>query len=239
MNSMIDFWSVNRYGDIIKETPLFTHFIDNEVPSRYDSNGMLITENATEAQLLELAALQLQVQTHVKFVFVPGVSVPLLPGFTLGELEVYELVAPLFTKNEAINVQFVTEINIEDFLQIKYDDALAFGETYAKERIAWLRRMLLAKQITAAIAYLEQQAVGALELIVRQNTVEIDQFFVQPDYQRQGIGSTMQAFIEEKFPFHTVFLVADADDTPREMYQKQGYEHRTTFYELLQQPPSL
>lgn len=236
---MIDFWSVNRYGTVTTCTAHYNRFIDNEMPSRFDSNGMLIKENISIPTLEALAAEQLQTQAHAKFVFAPEVNVPSLAGFTLGELEVYELVAPQFSINEAVEVCIVDTTTQADFLRIKYEDALAFGEQYAKERDSWLRRVLTTQELTAVIAYLDNEAVGAVELIVQDTTAELDQFFVKPAYQRRGIGSTIQHFIETKYPFHAIFLVADADDTPRDMYQRQGYEHRTTFYELVKQSSSL
>ncbi len=234
---MIDFWTVNRYGTAYK-MPDYIRFVDKEVPSRYDSNGMVITTDITKEQLLVLAEEQLATQAHVKFTFPPDITVPMLEDYELSELEIYELTTPMFAVNEAITVQFVDATTVPDFLRLSYDEALPFGEKYAKEREAWLCRKLQ-QDFVAVIAYYQNEAVGAVELIVQENTVELDQFFVREAFQRQGIGSTIQAFIEAHFLYHTIFLVADASDTPREMYQRQGYDYCATFYELTKQPPSL
>jgi len=52
-------------------------------------------------------------------------------------------------------------------------------------------------------------------------------------YQRMGIGSTIQHFVMEHFHTKTVILVADGEDTPREMYQNQNYRFEGFQFEAL------
>ena len=63
--------------------------------------------------------------------------------------------------------------------------------------------------------------------------MEIDSLSVHPNYQRQGIGTKIQQFVMEHYPKKTIILVADGEDTPREMYTKQGYSYVGKQYNAL------
>ncbi|WP_052044358.1 GNAT family N-acetyltransferase [Alkalihalobacillus alcalophilus] len=63
--------------------------------------------------------------------------------------------------------------------------------------------------------------------------IEIDNLHVDDNYQKRGIGRQLQKAVMNEFPDKTVILIADGDDTPREMYQKQGYQYLSFMYEVL------
>ena len=71
---------------------------------------------------------------------------------------------------------------------------------------------------------MDGQVVGSTDVIVREQTAEIDNFYVLPSHQRQGIGSQIQQFVMEQYEDKTIILVADGEDTPKDMYAKQGYQ---------------
>ena len=63
--------------------------------------------------------------------------------------------------------------------------------------------------------------------------VEIDGFGVLENYQHQGIGSTLQAYVGQYADTRPVILVADGEDTARDMYLKQGYIYKGFVIKLL------
>ena len=62
-----------------------------------------------------------------------------------------------------------------------------------------------------------------MDVIVTDETVEIDGFGVLEDYRHKGIGTTMQSYGGHLAGSRPVILVADGDDTAKDMYIKQGY----------------
>ena len=85
------------------------------------------------------------------------------------------------------------------------------------------------------VSYLNGQPVGIVDIIENKNSVEIDGFGVLEDYQRNGIGQTMQAFVGELAGERPVMLVADGEDTVKDMYLKQGYVYRSFRYQVLKE----
>lgn len=88
---------------------------------------------------------------------------------------------------------------------------------------------------TPMIGYLENKPVGIVDVIENKNSVEIDGFGVLENYQRNGIGRTMQSYIGELAGQRPVILVADGEDTVKDMYLKQGYVYRSFRYQILKE----
>ena len=53
------------------------------------------------------------------------------------------------------------------------------------------------------------------DVIVTDETVEIDGFGVLEDYRHKGIGTTMQSYVGHLAGSRPVILVADGDDTAK------------------------
>ncbi|WP_040373640.1 GNAT family N-acetyltransferase, partial [Peribacillus psychrosaccharolyticus] len=60
---------------------------------------------------------------------------------------------------------------------------------------------------------------------------EIDGLTVDENFRNKGIGSKLQEFVMETFPEKLVILIADGEDTAREMYKKQNYQYHGFKYE--------
>jgi spore maturation protein CgeE len=58
---------------------------------------------------------------------------------------------------------------------------------------------------------------------------------VLPEYQRRGIGTTILKYLIDtalSMGVEGIYLVADEDDTPKEMYRKLGFEKVDESYSL-------
>ena len=71
---------------------------------------------------------------------------------------------------------------------------------------------------------------GAVEIIISENIAEIDNLGVDEDFQKKGIGSRLQKFVMDTFHDKTIILVADGQDTPKEMYKRQNYQYLSYHY---------
>ena len=64
---------------------------------------------------------------------------------------------------------------------------------------------------------------------------KIEDFSVNPNYQRRGIGTTLlKALVEiaQEQGINAVYLNADEDDTAKEMYTKLGFKKIGEVYSL-------
>ena len=68
------------------------------------------------------------------------------------------------------------------------------------------------KTVKRLVAYVDNEPVGTVDVIITDETIEIDSFGVIEQFQRQGIGSTIQAYIGNLANERPVILVVDGED---------------------------
>ncbi|GIO24032.1 GNAT family N-acetyltransferase [Oceanobacillus sp. J11TS1] len=120
---------------------------------------------------------------------------------------------------------------MEIYLELQYKNDLEFGSEFAKQKANLIKRQFEDRNIRQVLAFYKGTPAGYVELIISDGTVEIDNLTVEPSFRYKGIGSQLQKFAMDAFPNRTVILVADGEDTPREMYQKQNYKYCGFKYE--------
>lgn len=87
--------------------------------------------------------------------------------------------------------------------------------------------------IERLVAYVNHQPVGIVDIIMTDKTIEIDGFGVLEEFQHQGIGSEIQAYVGRMANERPVILVADGKDTAKDMYLRQGYVYQGFKYHIL------
>ncbi|SOC25675.1 acetyltransferase (GNAT) family protein [Ureibacillus xyleni] len=243
----VSFEQINIIGDIIYEDENLKHYHYSEMLSRYDSNFIEFKRMPTieEFQLWETSLREFHRknnQDHLKFKFPPNehISDTLThylknEQYHIGFLELYSIQPSQFTvpKNDLVEVQFVTENQLEQFLTLQYNQDVKLGANFAKEKQQMQLRRFNDDDTHFLIAYFEGIPAGYVELIEKENTVEIDNLLVLEELRHKGIGGHIQKAVMEKFPNKTVILVADGEDTPKDMYQKQGYQYQGFQFEVL------
>ena len=85
------------------------------------------------------------------------------------------------------------------------------------------------------IAYLGKKPVGIVDLIITSHTVEIDGLGVMEQYRHNAIGSSIQSHVGKLAKTNPVILVADGEDTAKDMYIKQGYTYLGFRYQILKE----
>ncbi|MCO0861407.1 GNAT family N-acetyltransferase [Staphylococcus pasteuri] len=159
-------------------------------------------------------------------------------GFELGVLEFYIIEAndlAQLSRNKDVRLIKVNRTNLNDYLDIYYQFSLPYGKKYAKKNVEKIRQNFDNMKAIPMIGYLENKPVGIVDVIENKNSVEIDGFGVLENYQRTGIGRTMQSYIGELAGQRPVILVADGEDTVKDMYLKQGYVYRSFRYQILKE----
>ncbi|WP_414047705.1 GNAT family N-acetyltransferase [Macrococcus equi] len=163
-----------------------------------------------------------------------------LLGFTLEKMELYLLSEQPKTRDSEIEVQQV--INDDDvfidFLEVCREGELEYGEAFADLKEETHKRDLSDDTVLQFVGYQHGFPAGKVEAIESERLIEIDDFYVLDAMRKQGVGTTLQQAVWRyaKQRGKQVILIADGNDSPREMYQRQGYVLVSERYELLRKP---
>lgn len=246
----IRFDATETIGTVVLETALYRQIHYPDMLSKYDSNFIEFKKLPTVSEFKEVADYlrdyhQERGQYHIKF-YLPE-NAPLEgelwtylkdAGYISELLELYAILPsdfPKVTVEPKIEIQPVTQATLELFIELNYRQDIAFGDTFAQEKTAYIRRQFANEAHQQVLAFYQGVAVGYVNLIVSEDTVEIDELTVEERYQKKGIGSQLQHFAMTTHPQHTILLIADGADTPREMYRKQNYRYLGCRYTLLKE----
>lgn len=223
-------------------------------PLRFDSNTWVYKTMPSMSQWLEdidhqRMAHQNQYSNHLSFYFPENVNLnqqwlDLIQrqGFELGLLELYAIEGyelQRLTHNHLVTIQQVTKQNIDDYLRVHENFTRPFGEKYAKESAIQIKENYMSDVQERLIAYFNHQPVGIVDLIINTHTIEIDGLGVIEQYRHQLIGSTIQAYVGDIAQSKTVILVADGEDTAKDMYLQQGYTYLSYRYQVLNEDINL
>lgn len=246
----VGFELINTYGKLVEENEHYSFYYLDEVKNRYDSNFMKLREmpKSGEFELLvtELRSLAVRYgNEHGKIVFPEGekpitelVAVAKELGFEWSFLELYEVKPQEFVEGSGrarldLQVGWISPELVYEYELMHYDEKVQWGEAYATAIREYKKGLIERGEISIVVALLNGELVGSTDVICGEQFVEIDDFFVKPNYQKQGIGTAIQQFVIQEAGERTVILVADGEDTPREMYKRQGYRFVTFQYAAL------
>lgn len=115
---------------------------------------------------------------------------------------------------------------------------MPFGKDYADAHEEMVREHYQKDVIKRLVAYLNNEPIGVVDVIESENYIELDGFGVLEQFRHQGIGSTIQSLIGEyaiSKNHKPIILVADGEDTAKDMYAKQGYVYQSFCYQILKE----
>jgi len=126
---------------------------------------------------------------------------------------------------------------VEDLVSLDLiHDSGSCGEEFCYRRARRRGRVYLSEiPLESYICYYNGVPVGNCDLFLYDNTAKIEDFAVLPEYQRHGIGTTILKFMIDTAlskGAEMIYLTADEDDTPKEMYKKLGFEKSGDLYAL-------
>ena len=243
----ITFEDIYTLGNIVAENTHYRHFHYPEMLTMYDSNFI---EFKTLPSLKAFKEVEIYLsnyhlsrgQKHLKFYFPENrkpqgeLSKYLTDmDYEIGYLELYAIQPehfPSVRNNSDIDIQVVTEKNLEVLIDLRYKNDLEFGTEFAKQKVDLIKRQFENPDIQQVLAFYMGSPAGYVDIIISDKTVEIDDLAVEESFRNKGIGSRLQKFVMESFPKKVVLLVADGEDTPREMYKKQNYNYHGFKYEI-------
>lgn len=237
---MITFDSTTVKAHLIEENEFYQLYHNHEALFMYDYNFMRLKYLPTLEEFKLIEKIQIEFSEdmqmdHVKFYWPEnrGFTEPIIEylsqnGYGLEILELYAIEPKDFLSlhsNSEVTVEFVTEETLADYKAINRIQDQEIGGKFAEQKQDLYELDFENPAILQVIAYKDSQPVGGVDLLIGEETVEIDNFFVLESFQRQGIGTEIQRFVMKVADERTVLLVADGEDTPKEMYAKQNYTY--------------
>lgn len=235
-------------ADTYDETELYYFIGNRKVPSMYSNNKIVLdfVPTAEELDILEDNFLDYAYDLNLAYYsFVLPMNQPLAPDLfaSIGEvgyeisltklmvLDPSDFKATTKAKDTYGDRLVLKEVDpsIEkdyfNFNQV-FDKAINDSGQFAEQKLNYYPWFLAENNTTALAVYIDDKLVAITDIIRLAHAYEIDNFQVLDDYQRQGIGSLIQQWVCDKALAEgkMVILSADADDTPYDMYVKQGYQ---------------
>jgi len=243
----ITFKNIHHFGDVICETDLYELIHFSDMLLFYDANFLRFKRMPTIQEFKDAEKFLRDFhlshgQKHVKFTL-PENEKPddfftnflIENGYQVGYLELFGIEPSQFpdiTPNPNIHITKVTKETLSEYLNFQYNMDKEFGEDFASDKQKIHKQIFESNHFDQIVSYYNGEIVGSLTVIIGHSTAEIDGFSVSESYQRKGIGSLMQKYVMELYHDKTIILVADGQDTPRNMYLKQNYQLYGVRYDI-------
>jgi len=132
----------------------------------------------------------------------------------------------LWTKNTNLQFKDLRRDDIADDLidfEIK-NYGPVYGEDFARRKMEhWLKKAKETDALNFYAAYLDGKIVGSLYSYKYKDYTCMDGLHVLEAYRKQYVATSLIAYCI-KDNNGEIFLHAEADDTPKDMYQKLGFE---------------
>lgn len=230
---------------VYHETARFRHMKNAVLSERYFSNYLSYKKNPDLLELqTDLAYLEKEQADYAEdYAFLFFAENTELSENARKELELrdFSLFKHLILTNQVDRLQLkqrdvdgirivkLDESYLDEYLQVKYQEQLVYGETYADQMRTENAASLLHNGSTVYLALFENQIVGDVTAWFFGEYVEIDDFHVRKDFRGRGIGTMLQqSALKER---SKVILIAEEENLA--MYQHQGYQEVAWYWVAL------
>ena len=244
------FKDIEHCKSAVKETSLYTHHRNEEALFMHIDNYVIFHRIPTFAEFMETVSYlkseqQKYNQDFIKFIWPEDCEIPQpiisylgSNDFRLDVLELYAATPGTFvpTRIETtpdVKVEWVNAENRNAYLTLSGQADKEVSEEFAKQKQPYTQAKFDNPAFCPIVAICSDEAVGSIDLYLKEESLEIDNFYVAMDTRCKGIGTVLQQFVMDHAAGKTVLLVADAADTAREMYNRQNYTYLSFRYELL------
>lgn len=245
------FQDIEHNKSVAKETSLYTHHRNEEALFMHIENYVIFHRVPTFAEFVETESYlksehQKYDQDFIKFIWPEDCEIPQpiisylgSNDFSLDVLELYAAPSGTFVPTRIdkkpfdVKVEWVNAENRNAYLDLSAQADKAVSEAFAKKKQPYTQAKFDNPAFCPIMALRSNEAVGSIDLYLKEDSMEIDNFHVAIDSRGIGIGTVLQQFVMDHADGKTVLLVADAADTAREMYNRQNYTYLSFRYELL------
>lgn len=239
---MVTFSSVAIHSTLIDENEFFKHYFNANALFRYDSNFFELKYSPLKEEFELIEEMQWSFSeenglTHVKFYWPENQGIH--PGtltylnqkdYGLEKLELYTIDPIRFVKapeDPDISIKVVTQTELDDYKAINHIEDKTISESFADAKQPFYNDLFQNEAVTFLLAFYKGKPAGSCVLVDSDEGLEIDDLFTLKEYRLRGIASAILNFIMKKALSGDkhVFLLADAEDTPKEMYMSKGFSY--------------
>ena len=122
-------------------------------------------------------------------------------------------------------VEYLQKKDLSKYLKFQYKiDIESSNEEWAEHNQELLYDEIRSENIKQLVAKDEDKIVAAVNIIVKTDYFEIDNLYVSKEYRRRGIAMQLLSYAIKNENKANIVLVADANDTPKYMYEKVGFK---------------
>lgn len=204
---------------------------DSELRDKYDHNAFCYYSQPSADEVR--AALAYQKERGDTFLKLEGYE-PLADAFGMECEETLTMVLPPETDIRNWKTNPDVSIKAPDADQLEQHELKYYGPLYGDDFTVRNNRNLREK-LTYLGAYLGGKLVGDCYIFASDGYVCMDGLLVDEDFRHQYIAMTLMKHIAEKAQERgeILYLHADSEDTPKELYAKMGFQTVDKLYEYL------
>lgn len=231
----------------------YYEYADDKIKDMYDHNFFETKDSMTDEELQDFVSEETKrrKENKISYCKVKTGSLPekMPVDFNGKEPEIEHVAAYVYKGADTLDwksvdnceIKKVTDKSmIKDLIAMDIDvDGKRCTEDFCRRRAERMGNEYLSdSSLNMYVCYLDGQPVGSCELYMSDKVAKIESFSVLPKLQRKGIGTTILKYLMEKAKENKSdirYLIADEDDTPKEMYVKLGFEKLHDIYSLFWQ----
>ncbi len=198
---------------------------DPGLPDKYDHNCFAYTGQPEKEEFQK--ALAYQKGLNASFIKLEG-NAPLEDSFGMEEGITLTMVlgaeGDFRKKNEDVMFRKPTLSEMEQ-IEVRHFGPV-YGEDFSRRNI---RRLY--EKLDYHGACLDGMLAGACYSFTADGMTCIDGLIVDDRYRHRYIATALMAYIRDLYADNILFLHADEEDTPKEMYRKMGFETTDRLFE--------
>lgn len=207
---------------------------DDQLRDKYDHNSFFYSGQPSVEEVR--AALAYQKKRGDTFLKLEGYE-PLGSAFGMERDGTLTMILPKDTDTSGwkINPEVsIKTIQAQDFDQLEQHELKYYGPLYGEDFMVRNNRRMREK-LPYIGAYLDGKLVGSCYVYVAGGYVCMDSLLVDEKLRHQYVATTLLKQIAEKAREggDILYLHADPDDTPKEMYARMGFQVVDQVYEYL------
>lgn len=241
MNKKPTFNQLENHRELLSENEFFIQFFNDELPDRYDANGMLLNYSPTLPEFKVIEQIQIDTQQdlqqeHLKFLWPEDTG--LLPevldyldqkNYKIGMQSLYHVNKDLFKEisiNDDLKIIEVTEREFDDFVALNLEEDALHGSPFKKHKEKMYPYQFQLENATFLLGYLKNVPVGSMILFEGKDHFEIDNVLTKSDFRKNKIASTLIKHVINKYGSQkeSILLVADSEDSVINLYENFGFQ---------------
>lgn len=240
---MLTFDNITHISTLIDDNEFFKQYYNDQALFKYDWNffQLKFQPYLQEFKLIEEMHYVFSKQhhlDHMKF-FWPD-NTPLTRematyfdqrGYQLQMLELFSLTSSQWkaTPSPSLQIECVNDQTLEVFKQINFREDQLVSDAFAISHQAVYDQIYQTEGTSMYLASWNGQIVGSFHIYEQADILEIDHLLTVPEYRHRGIARSMIEFVVtlSRKRNKPIILLADAEDSTPEMYQKLGFQRHS------------